>query len=491
MLSIIQNRTIHYPDRKYAYSPNISYPEYRFNDISPASNFVYDAIRNLFIQSDLDADRRGTSSWNPLGGYIGRNRQVFVLCNFVQDQLFHESDSDFQAKCTHGSIIRALIDYVLLAVGENGRVYFGNAPLQNTDFQAVLSQTGARVVHDYYQSKGAPVESVDLRLFVAKKNILGGINDLERRSDDEGLSINLGLDSLLADLENAEGPEFRVSFYNPERIKNFHNRPNHVYVLNRKIAESDVVISVPKLKVHEKVGVTLALKGCVGTIAHKDSLAHHRYGSPSIGGDEYPSDPFHILRLASAFHDFVYRTSSSSVFGNFLRVIDTNIWRVIRRLTPIQFGAWWGNDTAWRMALDTARITSYADLNKMQKDTVRKHLVLIDGIIGGEGQGPLRPKPVHSGMLILADNPVISDYAGSLLMGYDPMEIPLIRESLSLKKYALVSHPVPEEVAIFNGSSININDLIRCSAHTFLPPKGWVNHIEMEKNERTLFSSSS
>ena len=49
---------------------------------------------------------------------------------------------DFYAKCTHGSVLRAILDYVLLAL-EEGTVRFGNAPVQSCNWERVLEETGA------------------------------------------------------------------------------------------------------------------------------------------------------------------------------------------------------------------------------------------------------------------------------------------------------------------------------------------------------------
>lgn len=50
---------------------------------------------------------------------------------------------------------------------------------------------------------------------------------------------------------------------------------------------SDVIISVPKLKVHRKVGTTLNFKNMVGINTDKNHLAHYRIGAPAQGGDEF------------------------------------------------------------------------------------------------------------------------------------------------------------------------------------------------------------
>ena len=59
-------------------------------------------------------------------------------------------------------------------------------------------------------------------------------------------------------------------------------------MIHRDVLEADVVIHLSKLKTHEKVGITCGLKGFVGSVGHKDCLAHHRFGPPGRGGDEYP-----------------------------------------------------------------------------------------------------------------------------------------------------------------------------------------------------------
>ena len=67
-----------------------------------------------------------------------------------------------------------------------------------------------------------------------------------------------------------------------------HTPTRHAYLIGRRFLECDVFINLPKLKSHQKAGITCALKNLVGINAHKDYLPHFRFGSPSAGGDEYP-----------------------------------------------------------------------------------------------------------------------------------------------------------------------------------------------------------
>jgi len=56
------------------------------------------------------------------------------------------------------------------------------------------------------------------------------------------------------------------------------------------------------------------------------------------------------------------------------------------------------------MALDVARMVSYGTLCGMRDTAARNHLVLLDGVVGGEGDGPLAPRPVNSGIVLFSDN---------------------------------------------------------------------------------------
>lgn len=474
MISLIIDPSLSYPDSSTFFSPDEHFPEYKHSHISETKNHVYRAVRDCFAQAGLDREHFNKPTWNPLGDFIRPGSRVFVLCNFVFHRLSKEPAESFAAKCTHGSVLRALIDYLLLAVGNSGDIKFGNAPMQYCRWESVLSETGAQAVAKFYQSIGAPVKPRDLRLFVAHSNNLGGVADVERRSESGGVKVNLATDSLLSGLDNDPAVRYRVMNYNPKRTESFHAQGFHAYVINREILEADVVISLPKFKTHEKVGLTCALKGCVGAVGHKDSLPHHRFGSPKLGGDEYPSDRIGLLHIVSAFHDRVQRTMPDCRRGTILRIFDKGMRRIATFGSPIKEGAWWGNDTAWRMVLDLARILTYATSSGNLKSVVsRKHLVFVDGILGGEGQGPLSPEAVRSGLLLFSDNPVVADYAAALLMGFHPDRIPMLNEALALQRFPLLDHNLASEVVIYNKLTYSVSNLAKLAARPFKTPLGW------------------
>jgi uncharacterized protein (DUF362 family) len=66
---------------------------------------------------------------------------------------------------------------------------------------------------------------------------------------------------------------------------------------------------------------------------------------------------------------------------------------------------------------------SIVDINFIRKPD----FCIIDGIIGGEGNGPLNNTPVDSQIIFAGKDPVAVDTAASSFMGFNPAEIPQIK----------------------------------------------------------------
>src|SRR4030042_2292809 len=143
MISFLIDPTLEYPNFDDFYSPDELFPEYLFTHVSSGKNPIYRAVRQCLVQSGLDREHFDTPLWNPLGKFISPGNHVFVLCNFANERRNNELVVDYQARCTHGSVIRALIDYILIATGKTGAVNFGNAPTQFCHWNEVLNDTGA------------------------------------------------------------------------------------------------------------------------------------------------------------------------------------------------------------------------------------------------------------------------------------------------------------------------------------------------------------
>lgn len=481
LVSVTWDPSAQYPSPEHYFSPAERFPEYRFGHYSPEPNHAYRAVRTCLANAGLDAEKFQTPAWNPFGQYVKAGNKVFLLCNFVKHDDLGHGQLRFSAKCTHGSIVRALLDYVLLALNGTGTVGFGNAPIQSCNWDRVMQNTGAARLEEFYASvcpQPQSVRATDLRSHVVRDGILGGLQVQRHSEDDACIEVDLGKESLLEELY-AEGkhPRFRVLDYDPRGTERRHGPGRHVYVIHRKVLESDVLISVPKLKTHEKVGVTAGIKGCVGTVAHKDCLAHHRLGRPAQGGDEYP-DWLRMLLPLSVLHDHVNR-QPPGWRKSIMHSADVFARKVIRRFTRAVGGSWPGNDTCWRMALDLARILTFADQDgKLRSKPQRTHLVFTDGIVAGEGNGPLNPDPVRLGYLAFANNLAAGDYVNALAMGFDPARIPLIRAALKPDARALVDDaPIAWDLKL-NGRTTNQQEIERVFTRRFAPPRAWRCAVE-------------
>jgi uncharacterized protein (DUF362 family) len=437
------------------------------------------------MDAGLDKKNAETKDWNPLGEFILPGSKVFVLCNFVYHRRFRESNLDFFSKCTHPSIIRAVIDYILIAIGENGSVGVGNAPLQSCDWWKVINDVNLPSILDFYKDNGvASLKAQDLRLYVGKRTFAGAISEEQVRDSKDAVLVDLGKKSLLEPLGEDAFSRFRVSDYNPETMKKYHSNGKHIYAINKSIMDSDVIISIPKLKTHGKVGVTCGLKGCVGAIGLKDCLAHYTQGGPVARGDEYACNNKlngFCRNSFSLLHDVANRVKPG-LTGNLLRIADRNIRRVISKTGGILSGGWSGNDTAWRMTLDIAKAIRFGNIDGSLADVEqRKHIMLTDGIIGGHKNGPLSPSPILAGMLLFSDNIATGDFMNCLTMGFDPRKIPLIREAFAISNLPITDNSYRNIEVVMNGTKTNPFDILSQIIARFEPPSAWKGHVEFDQ----------
>jgi uncharacterized protein (DUF362 family) len=121
----------------------------------------------------------------------------------------------------------------------------------------------------------------------------------------------------------------------------------------RVLRETEMVVSMPKLKTHHWVGVTMSLKNCFGCMPGRV------YG--------WPKDVFHVRGIPESILDIVA--------------------------------------------------------------AVRPSLVIMDGIVGMEGDGPIMGDPVASGVVVVSKDLVAADVTGARLMGMEPEKVPYLMEA--------------------------------------------------------------
>lgn len=472
-----------YPDDS-PFHPEEAYPEYRFSEVAAGKNAVYRMIRNCFHLAGLDADDFGTPRWNPLRGLVEPGETVLLKPNLVKE--CHPRDPDgWRYVITHGSVIRAVADYVWLALDGRGKVVVADAPQTDSSFEAIVHLLGLRALERFYRSHGLDFQVLDLRKeeWVNRDGVI-----VERRAlegDPLGyIAYDLGSSSEFAN-HGGEGRYYGAD-YDVAEVNYHHSGGRHEYLIAASPIHCDVLFSLPKLKTHKKAGITVSLKNLVGINGDKNWLPHHTEGHPGTGGDEHPApDAKHSAERAIVPF---FRALSRRVPGlgpwihRQARRIGTRIFGDTEEV--IRSGNWWGNETVWRMCLDLNKIALYGNpdgtFRPGEPRFRKRHFVLVDGVIAGEGRGPMNPDPVHAGLIVFGLHPASVDAACATLMGFDPALVPIIRQAFRCEHFPLAEWDWPDVEVRSNRPEWNgkLPDIPVESTFHFKPHFGWVGHIE-------------
>jgi uncharacterized protein (DUF362 family) len=385
---------------------------------------------------------------NAFGNIIPAGARVLVKPNLV----LHENNGpwSFDAVITHPSFVQAVVSELLNT--NAGVVAVGDSPIQSCDFQHLMRRTKLDVWSRNLKAREPRFTGVhDFRRTIA--TVKGGIRQAKEDMVDRnryGL-FDLGRDSLLEPITTSE-PRFRITGYDPKFLAETHQPGRHQYLIAKDVLDADVVVSLPKLKMHKKAGVTNALKNFVGINGNKEYLPHHRIGGSSDSGDCYPGKS-RVKELLESLYDY----QNGSLTGGRSKVVAPVLRPLSKYLslagdeTGIE-GAWSGNDTVWRMSLDLNRILMYGRPDGSMADTPQRTVLHIcDAIIAGQGNGPLAPEPFDLGMIIAGENAAAIDYVGARLLGMNPSEIPIIRGAFDNFRWPLAGFS-PQEISIRNQS---------------------------------------
>jgi uncharacterized protein (DUF362 family) len=440
----------------------------------------------LLILLRLDEGHFNTKQWNPLGQIITPGDKVVIKPNFVMDR--HVSAGDYNCVVTHGSIIRAVIDYVLIALKGKGTVTIADAPMIDNDFKRIMRRTGVDEVVRFLSRRGIDLSVCDLRAENVEMRDGLIVRRFKLPGDPAGYArIDLGKDSEFAEVARLYR-RYRGSDYDSEETFRHHNEKVNEYLLSRTILQSDVFINMPKLKTHKKIGVTLNLKNLIGINGDKNWIPHYRIGSPKTEGDEFNS--VGILRhMESLLKDrFKEKAFQFAGEGSKTKLFVARILRKTQKavvehtnLTKIRAGGWYGNDTIWRSVLDLNKILLYADREgTMWPQPQRKFFSVVDGIIGGEGDGPVLPIPKSCGVLLGGFNPLAVDICATRLMGFNYQRFAQFIKGIGLKKYPITPYRVDEIICLSN--VLEWEDILskKGSMLRFIPATGWEGKIETD-----------
>lgn len=472
------------------YHPGAAYAELPFSFVSDSPNHAYGLIRQLFYDLKMDGAHYGQAQWNPLGKIISPGNTVVIKPNFVIS--FNASGSSMEAIVTHPSIIRAMVDYAFIALKGEGKIVIADAPQMDCSWRDLMAYQRLDLIQEFYWREfGFAVEACDLRNFELINNHQTAYPSNRRELPGDPLGsvvVNLGKQSKFYGLpsENYYGADYDRSV----TIRH-HQGETQEYCVSKTILSSDVLISIPKMKVHKKVGVTLNLKGLVGINTNKNYLVHYRLGTPSTGGDQLPDMPLGSDSLVVKTHRWLLdRTlARENRLGELAYKAAHGIYHhMVRRIVPVSedtrtrdAGNWHGNDSAWRMTADLANIIYHCDRHgRMQSSPQRRFFSIVDGIIGGEKQGPLAATARPSGCLVAGTDLFAVDRVTTRLMGFDAESLKQFwgdRQECTLAPLSVVLAGTKIDGAQFFDPADTNRRL------AFEPHPGWVDHIEVGRSK--------
>lgn len=483
IVSVYRGEAMQYPARA-PFSPAQKYPEYALTDIAAEPNPAYEAVRSCFQLAGLDADAFATPEWNPLGELIHPGETVLLKPNMVHQR--HPRDREgWRYVITHGSVIRAVADYVWKAAGPKGKIILADAPQTDASFSEMVSILGLDAIRDFYQGRGLVFEIIDLRQeeWTTRGDVVVARRKLP--SNPYG-SIAFDLGEASEFVEHRGAGSYYGADYDAGVVNRHHSGGRHEYLIAGCAMKCDVVFSLPKLKTHKKAGITASLKNLVGVNADKNWLPHHTEGAPAQGGDEHPAP------------DLKHRTErkmAAAIRGLSVRMPGVGPWihRMARSAgrpvfgdteSTIRSGNWFGNDTVWRMCLDLNKIVLYGNpdgtLRSPQPQHRKRHYVLVDGILAGQGRGPLNPDPLPAGVVLFGVHPPSVDAACAYLMGFDPDRIPIVSRAFQCRHLPLSGHEWRDIGLRSNHPAWNqpLTQISSRDTFHFEPHFGWKGHIE-------------
>jgi hypothetical protein len=134
------------------------------------------------------------------------------------------------------------------------------------------------------------------------------------------------------------------------------------------------------------------------------------------------------------------------------------------------------------MVIDLNRLLLYADAaGCLHNEPERRFFSLVDGIVAGEGNGPLDASPKSAGVVLAGTNPVAVDLACARVMGFDYRRIPMLNRALERHRLPLIGFEYSAVTGRSNDPALRgpMSEW-RGPMLAFEPHFGWEGHIEVE-----------
>ncbi|MBI3850106.1 MAG: DUF362 domain-containing protein [Verrucomicrobia bacterium] len=414
-------------------------------------------------------------------------RRIVLKPNWV----LHETDAAFpiRALVTDARVIEATAEACLNLFPQAESILVGDCPLQYAKWPRMCAQSGlTEVINRLAKASHGKVVFRDLRKEVFQKTEGSFLVASEsEHGDPSGYRVvALGNRSHLEPISD-QAERFAVNDYSAAVTSSNHRQGSHNYFVSQSVLNADLFINLPKWKAHAKSGITGALKNLVGINGDKAYLPHFRRGAPKWGGDEYGDQNRWLYWTQTTLRETLQKRSRLA-----FKLLKPG-WELLKKLRGIETrldnpsavpknfyiagGAWHGNETIWRMIYDLNLVIQCMNAEgKLQPVPQRNYFCIVDGLISGEGNGPLEPLPRETDWLLFGDDPFAIDAALCHFMGFAPEQVPVIAHRREFAGPRWGKFDLSDLEAELDGKNIRVLDS-PINFH-FVPPPGWRNHIE-------------
>jgi len=410
--------------------------------------FLFDVIEDLINSNISDT--------------VIREKNILLKPNWVLHNL---KPDDWMCLRTNENFLLATVKAVLNKKPKS--IIIGDAPIQDCDWEKMMDKNFIEAINELSVKYSTPITIKDFRR--TTWNPTNNIVKTEQHPLNEYIIFDVGNQSMLNALCNNNKNPFRIVNYAPDTLAKTHKQGMHKYCITKDLFESDVVITIPKVKIHQKTGFTNSMKILVGVNGDKEFLPHHRIGGTKDGGDCYPGH--NLFRyLSEISYDKANRNRKINWKYQFYFFFCRAFWKLSFPKEEHSLGAsWYGNDTCWRMVFDLNKVAVYGKKDgTISKEPQRVLYSLCDGIIGGQGNGPLQPTPLPLGMVSFTNNAELMDVAYGFLLKLKHEKIPLLKKAKELvdkMKYSIS----------LNKNEVSMESLVDYSIDVIMPP-GWQNY---------------
>ena len=430
------------------------------------------------------AARQAIAALELPGDFITPGQRIILKPNWVKEHDERHAGPDrWEHMVTHPTVIEAVARWAATQLRDSGSIFICDAPQTDSSFRKLGEYCAFDGMLKRLRSNFPAIDIQIIDLRPEEWHALDGVtvSKTELPGDPLGntrVQLNNGSEFVgYSGLGRLYGAS-----YDMEETNKRHQGEHHEYLLCRTPMDADVFINLPKLKTHKKVGLTCALKNLVGINAAKNWLPHHTEGTPQQGGDQFSSNTAKA-RLEHSWMGTAKRWLRNQPALSRLFVPLKKAGRIVFGDTQkvVRSGNWHGNDTCWRMVLDLNKCLFFFDGEGKRRQKPLRYLAVVDGIIAGEGNGPMAPDPKACGVILAGTHPLAVDCVAATLMGFDWQKLRMLKNAFTLREPNFVNFHADDIEVVSNKANWAGKVAAMEDVFQFRPHFGWVNAIETSR----------